>query len=106
MLNVLNKKGFEMAISTIVIIIISLFVLVGLLVMIRTGFLSLDKGTSPLLKASSSGAIREACLIACRAEDANTFCCSKFTIDKQNVLCTNGTLDISCEIDCNAVVCS
>ena len=95
-----------MAISTIIIIIISLAVLIGLFLLVKNGFLSFDSGTSPLLKASSSGAIREACLIACRAEDANTFCCSKFTIDKQNVLCTNNTLDISCDIDCNNVVCS
>ncbi len=95
-----------MAISTVIIIVISIAVLIGLLILVKNGFLSFEKGINPILKSSSTGAVREACNIACTASDSNTFCCSNFTIGDREVLCTDKTLGISCDLDCNARVCA
>ena len=102
----MNKRGLEMAISTIILIIIGIAVLIGLLLLSTKGFGFLKKGTEPLLKSSSTGIVKQACEIACTGEDANTFCCEAFVIDKKTVYCKNGTFNLDCSYDCSNVVCS
>lgn len=103
---VFGRKGLELAISTIVILVISLAVLIGMIFLIKSGFISFDEGTDPFLRASGASAARAACGIACRAGDAGTFCCQNFSIGREEVLCTNNSLSVDCSLDCSAVVCS
>ena len=96
----IDKKGLEFAISTIVLLVISLAVLIGLIFLIRGGFISFDRGTGPFLRASGASAAREACGIACRAGDVNTFCCHNFSVGDEEVLCIDSRLNVDCTIDC------
>ncbi|MEK6846721.1 MAG: DUF4377 domain-containing protein [Nanoarchaeota archaeon] len=100
-----DKKGLELAISTIVIIVISLAVLIGLIFLIKNGFVSFDEGTDPFLRASGASAAREACGIACRAEDENTFCCESLSIGGEEVFCSDSRLGVDCAINCEGFEC-
>ena len=102
----MNKKGFEMAVSTIVLIIIGIAVLIGLILFITKGFGWWKAGIDPIGNAGNVGAVREACGISCRAEDANTFCCEKFKVGGRNVTCLDTSLGVECSLDCSAVQCA
>ena len=96
----INKRGLELAISTIVLLVISIAVLIGLIFLIKSGFISFDRGTDSFLRASGAGAAREACGIACRAGDSATFCCHNFSVGDEEVLCVDSRLNVDCAIDC------
>ena len=86
----INRKGFEMAVSTVILIIIGIAVLIGLIIFITNGFGFLKEGTKPILKTSGVGIVRQACEIACKGEDSFTFCCEQFKVDnKILVISTN-----------------
>ena len=102
----MNNKGLELAISTLIVIIIGIAVLIGLLIFITKGFGFLKEGTDPLLRASSVGTMRQACELACQGKDSVTFCCNPFMIEDKPTYCKNGSLNLECSYDCSAVVCS
>ncbi|MBS3084149.1 hypothetical protein J4423_05065 [Candidatus Pacearchaeota archaeon] len=102
----MNRKGMEMAISTIIWIIIGIVVLIGLVVFITKGFGLFKEGTEPVLKTSRNNVVKQACEIACRGEDSRTFCCEPFKVDGKNVYCKNSSLNLDCNYDCSEVVCS
>ncbi|MGV8142422.1 MAG: hypothetical protein ACP5NS_02185 [Candidatus Pacearchaeota archaeon] len=101
----MNKRGFEIAMSAIVIIIISLVVLVALILFVRNGFSLFNDTTSVVLDASSSAAVNEACLISCRAEDDIAFCCTKYKFGSKDIFCSDKNLGLECSVDCSAVSC-
>ncbi len=102
----MDRKGFEMAISTIVLIIIGIAVLIGLIIFVTNGFGFLKEGTKPILKTSGIGVVKQACEIACRGEDSFTFCCEQFKVDDDIFYCGNSSLGLECSYDCSNVVCS
>ena len=102
----MNRRGFELAISTIIMIVIGIAVLIGLIIMIKNGFISFGEGTDPFLTTSGASVVREACMIACRAESSVTFCCEKFKVDEQDILCTDSRLKIDCPLAANCAVAS
>lgn len=104
----MNKKGIELAISTLILIIIGIAVLVGLSYALTGGFKSFKGSTDPLLSASQSSSVKEACKLACTAEDKITFCCKEFNVGSGfgNMTCTNKKLEISCGVNCEGFNCS
>lgn len=94
-----------MAISTLIIIVLGIALLIGLLIAVKGGFSSFKKTTDPLYQTTQAASVKQACDIACTAEDTLTYCCKKFDIDKIQVMCTDPKLGISCGLSCAAVSC-
>ena len=104
----MNKKGFEMAISTIIIIVLSIVVLIGLILFLSKGFGWFNSGVKPIANTVGFSAVREACNIACNAENSFVFCCETFSVDNKNLSCTDSRIDVSCPSvldDCAAILC-
>ncbi len=101
----MNRRGFDIGLSTVIIIVISVIVLTGLIFLFTKGFNLWTTSIEPISDSASIGAVREACNLACTTEDKATFCCNKFSLNNNQVLCTNSTLGINCQISCVTVSC-
>lgn len=101
----MRKGGFEMAISTVILLVIGLAVLVGLIVLLTKGFGWWQEGTEALGTTAAYASVSETCQLACRIEDSQTFCCKTFTVEGLEITCSGKPLGLSCTFDCNSVVC-
>jgi hypothetical protein len=70
----MNKKGAEMTIGTIVIIVLALIVLVVVALGFTTGWRNLWDKVNIFGGGATLGAVGQACQIACSSEDINGFC--------------------------------
>ena len=103
----ISKQGMELAVSTLVIITISILVMLGLVFMLTGGFSRFTSATKPFTDTTTLSAVRESCHLACTTEDYQTFCCHKYDIEKEKVLCSDTRLDVSCaSASCSQVACS
>ena len=101
----MKRKGFEIAISTVVIIVISIILLAGLIFLFTNGFNLWTTSIEPISDSANMGAVKEACNLACSIEDEITFCCNKFSLNDNLILCTNSSLGIDCLMSCSEVSC-
>mgnify|MGYP001569372372 CR=1 FL=1 len=101
-----NSKGMEMAISTLILIVIGILVLVGIAYALLGGFKSFKEGTKPFVDTSTSSAIKNACGIACDNNDKLTFCCKEYDIDNGKIKCNDSRLEINCQLSCEDYNCN
>jgi len=101
----MNKRGFELAISTVVVIVISVSVLIGLIFILQEGFEEFQSGTKPILESIEGIAIKEACELSCLAENKINYCCKEFDYDSEKIFCKDSRLEIACDLDCAEFVC-
>ncbi len=106
LIKMINKKGFELAMSTLIILILGIIVLIGL-ILVFTGALDVFKdSTEPFLDTARSSSIKQACSLACENSDALTYCCEKYSIDEKEIECSDQRLQVSCEkIKCESIQC-
>jgi hypothetical protein len=102
----MNSKGFDIAITTIVLIIIGVAVLIGFIFFIKNGFSFFKGGTDPLLETQSLEGARQACGLVCRSENSVSYCCNPISLNGKDTLCTDYSLNVECNIDCSKVVCN
>ena len=102
----INSRGFDIAITTIILIIIGVAILIGMVFFVKNGFGFLKSGTEPLLKTQSVEATRQACELICRSENEIAFCCDNVGLNDEQVSCLDKRLGVDCSIDCSEVVCS
>jgi hypothetical protein len=101
-----RRRGFELAISTLVLIIVGLLVLVGLIVLSRRGFDVLDRTREPVAASSEIVAIAAACNGFCAQANSALFCCRNFTLGGAIVRCVDEVTGATCAgIDCLSVTC-
>lgn len=81
-----NKRGLELALSTVVVIVIVILVLVGVAYMVTDGFTRFRAATEPFLSTAEATSIREACKVACASEDKVAFC-KEYAFGKENLNC-------------------
>jgi len=101
----MNKKGFELTISTIVIMVIGIAVLIGLVFMLKGGFEDFEKGTTPFFETTEGLAIRESCELSCSADDKLRYCCKEFDYEEEQISCKDSRLEIGCYLDCEGFAC-
>ena len=101
----MNTKGIQLAISTLIIIIIGIAVLAGLIFLIVGGFETFKETTQPFLKGSQATAIKETCNIACSVENKFTYCCQEFEIQGEMIMCFDNRLEVDCNLDCEGFEC-
>lgn len=102
----LNKKGLELAISTLILIIIGLLVLIGIAYMLTDGFRKFSNSTNSFLSTSEASSVREACKFACSAQDRFTYCCKNFTVQGNSVACGDSRLEVGCGLSCGDYSCT
>jgi hypothetical protein len=101
----MNRTALELAISTVILLVLGVFVLVGLAYMITNGFSTLKSSTEPLLDTTEGSTLRQACILACSNEDSLTYCCREYTIQDQKLKCTDSRLNLDCSLECEQVSC-
>lgn len=101
----MKSKGFELAISTIVLLALGLVLLLGLVYILTDGFSRFKSSTGGFIATSEVTATKEACEIACRSQDKLTYCCRSFTIEGKKISCGDSRLGVSCSLSCDGFVC-
>lgn len=101
----MNKKALELAISTIVLLVIGVFVLIGLIYAITGGFDRLNSTTDPFLDSTQTTAIKTTCEDACTNNIPLTYCCNQFDVNDEKITCSDPRLGVSCSLSCAAVTC-
>ena len=101
----MNKKGFEIAISMFVLIVIGIFVLIGLILFVRKGFDDLDEGVKPFIESTEVIAVKESCQISCTVGSKFSFCCGNYTVENRDVRCYDPRLGVSCSLNCEDFTC-
>lgn len=101
----MDERGLDIAITTIILIIIGVAVLIGLVFFVKNGFGFLKSGTDPILKTQSLEATKQACELVCRSDNELTFCCESISMNDQEVFCYEERLGVDCNINCAAVSC-
>lgn len=101
----MNRKAIEMAITTLILIVIGVLVLIGLIYAITGGFKTFSSSTKPFTDTTTSTAIKLACTQACDNSDRLTYCCEDYPIDDMNIKCNDQRLELGCSLDCTSFSC-
>ena len=96
----MNKKAFELAISTLVLIVSCVLILTGLTYVVTDGFKTFRQSTKPFLDTTQASSVKQACSLACSNQDKLTFCCREYDIDDMKIKCADERLALNCNIDC------
>lgn len=106
LLKMRNKKGFEMAISTIIVIALGVILLAALSYMLTDGFKQFKNSSKPLWDTAESVSVKEACSLSCTAQDSYGYCCRKHKIENMNITCMDSRLGVECNIKCENIKCN
>jgi uncharacterized protein YpmB len=104
----MNRKAIELAISTLIIIILGIAVLIGLIYALTSGFKKFNSSTEPFTDTTQSTAIKTACEQACENQDQLTYCCQNYTVGEfKDIKCSDSRLGVQCQpdFDCESVGC-
>ncbi|MBU1136365.1 MAG: hypothetical protein KJ559_02555 [Nanoarchaeota archaeon] len=102
-----KKQGFEMAISTLVVIVLGLIVLIALS-MAFTGGWKKFYGKLMDYNVGEIDSLEKICKNSCVLENKNDFCCVEREISfvkakTEKIKCTDERLKVECSIDCEGV---
>jgi hypothetical protein len=100
-----NKKAFQLAISTLIVLILGIFLLIGIAYVVTDGFSTLKSSTEPFLDTTQASSIKTACSLACNNQDKITYCCKEYEIDNLKIKCADPRLEISCPLNCQDFSC-
>ena len=95
-----NKKAIQLAISTLILLILGVVVLIGLIAMLVMGWEDFKTQIGAVLGSEISQA-KKVCKIQCELDNNYDYCCE----EKQAGRCSDEILKTDCEIDCFAVSC-
>lgn len=99
----MQKRGYELAISTLVIFILGIAVLIGLILALQYGFGVLKKDVGETGKQIDLQSIKADCSLACSGGNAKDYCCKEFSFEEKTIKCGDDEIDISCDLNCNQV---
>ena len=97
-----SKKGFEMAISTLVVIILGMMVLIAL-VLAFTGGWKKFWNTIIGFTGDDIDNAKKLCQSQCDLDQKNSFCCEEKLIAKDKTNCLDERLHIDCGINCEGI---
>lgn len=102
----MNKRGFELAVSTLVVLVLAILIIIALALAFTGGFGKFWNTMKGYL-ISDVDAAKKACENACRTQSSYDFCCVQrdvsFGKEKVNLTCVDSRLKVSCDIDCKEV---
>ena len=98
----MDKRGFELAISSLILIVLGVLVLIALIVSFTVGwgrFIEIIIGYS----GSEVDNLSKLCQSQCDLEKKYSFCCEEKTLGKEGVTCLDNRLYVECNINCEEV---
>ncbi len=101
----MNKKGLEMAISTLIILILGIMILIGLAYVLTGGFKMFKGASQTFVDTTAASAVKQGCSLACTSGDKFTFCCKNYTIDNLKMNCQDKRLEVQCGLSCEGYSC-
>lgn len=102
----MDKNGMEMAISTLILLVIGILVLIGLAYVLTGGFKMFKGATKPFIDTATASAVKQSCTLACTSSDKLTYCCKNYTLDGSKVDCRDKRLEVSCDFGCQGFSCT
>lgn len=101
----MNRRGFELAIGTLVLLILGVMFLIGLIYILTDGFSTFSRSTNSFLDSSEASAVQGACRLACESQNRFTYCCREFKVNDANVTCSDARLEMNCPLACDDFSC-
>ncbi len=98
----MNKKGFELAISTLILITLGVLVLIGFAYSLTAGFSKLKSGG---IDSTQGEVIKITCETACLNEEREVYCCKDFDYGDSKLKCNDDLLGIDCDLSCEDFAC-
>ena len=97
-----NKSGMELAVSTLILLVLGILILIGFIVILTMGW---DNFKTNIIGISGSetSQMQKLCEIQCDLDNTYDFCCSEKIIDKETYYCNDSLLDVGCKINCEGV---
>ncbi len=105
-MNKKDKRGFELAISTLVIITLSILVLIALIVGFSMGWREFWSTIKGYEESDMQTAINQ-CENDCNLNMRYDYCCEVYKINNENITCLDlvNQEQVDCEINCDNVDC-
>ncbi|MBI2629824.1 hypothetical protein HYW76_01860 [Candidatus Pacearchaeota archaeon] len=99
-----NKKGFEMAISMLVVIVLGVVLLIALALAFTGGWKKFIR-TTESYSMSDIDALAKICRSQCDMANSQTFCCQERELggEKEKITCQDERLKVECGINCGEV---
>ncbi len=101
----MNKKAFELAISTLILIVLGVFFFLLFVYALTGGFSSFKKATNPFIESESAKAVIQICSDACSNNIKLTYCCQEFDINNEKIKCFDERLEVDCDLNCQDFQC-
>jgi len=103
----MNNKAMQMAISTLILIILGIIVLIAIIAALTGQFSKFKSTTDPFTDTATVTAVKTACQDACTNNLKLIYCCEEYDIDGGEVDCSDPRLETSCPaITCEADFCN
>jgi len=97
-----NKKGFELAISTLVVIVLGMLILLALSLAFTGGFKKFWD-TIRGYSGSDIDNLNKICKSQCDLMREQDFCCGDKLLGKEKITCLDKRLKVDCEMSCEGV---
>ncbi|MBU0977538.1 MAG: hypothetical protein KKD18_03915 [Nanoarchaeota archaeon] len=101
----MNKKGMELAITTLILILLGVVILIAVIFALTGGFKRFSGTTDPFTDSAEATAIKQNGLSACQDQSRMIYCCEEYEIDNKPVNCTDTRLELGCTLDCSNFEC-
>ena len=99
-----DKKGLQLAISTLILMILGILVLIGLISILVMGWGDF-KDQIKIILGSDVAKDKKNCELQCELDNVYDFCCGEKSIKGEKYTCQDELLKTKCTMDCPAVVC-
>jgi len=92
----MNRKAIQLAISTLILMVLGLILLGAILVAVTGGFDRFRTTTDPFLDTTEASAVQQACSIACQDENKFAFFCTTHELGDEEIGCDDPRLEVNC----------
>ena len=100
-----NKRGMQLAISTLILLVLGILVLIGLIAMLVMGWGDFKTQIGVILGSDTAQAQKN-CKIQCQLENNYDYCCEEKGVeDNMIITCQDESLKTDCRIDCSEASC-
>lgn len=97
-----NKRGVQLATSTIILLILGLIILIGM-VLFFTGTLDRFWNLIQEYYGSEIDQITKICQTQCNLGNRYSYCCEEKSFEDEKIICLDERLYVTCDINCEDV---